>query len=95
MILPTKPRSPRWRPALWGAAALLLALPWVAMQFSAEVRWSAGDFLVFGAMLAAACGGFEYIAGRTADRRLRWLAGAGIAVLFLLLWAELAVGLLA
>ena len=34
----------RWRPAIWGAAAFLLVLPAVAMQFTSEVNWTASDF---------------------------------------------------
>lgn len=93
MNVPTPRRLLPWRAVLWGAAALLLLLPWVAMQFTAEVRWDLADFVLFGAMLVAACGGFEIVARLTADRRHRWLAGAAIAAVFLLVWAELAVGI--
>jgi hypothetical protein len=93
MNVPTQRRLLPWRAALWGAAALLLLLPWVAMQFTAEVRWDLGDFILFGAMLVAACGAFEIVARVTADRRQRWLAGAAIVAVFLLVWAELAVGI--
>jgi hypothetical protein len=86
-------RSPSWRLALWGGALLLLVLPWAAMQVTAEVRWDTADFLVFGAMLAAACGAFEGAVRLTADRRRRGWAGAAILVVFLLVWAELAVGI--
>ncbi|WP_431102449.1 hypothetical protein [Roseateles noduli] len=89
---PTR-RSPSWRLALWGGALLLLVLPWAAMQVTAEVRWDLADFLVFGVMLAVACGAFEAAVRLTADRRRRWWAGAAILVVFLLVWAELAVGI--
>ena len=91
--LPTHSPSFRWRAALWGGALLLLLLPGVAMQFTGEVRWGPGDFAVFGAMLALACGAFEGVVRLTADRRSRWLMGAAIAGVFLLVWAELAVGI--
>ena len=42
----------RWRMLGWSGAALLLLVPFVAMQFTGQVDWSAADFLVFGAMLA-------------------------------------------
>lgn len=89
---PTR-RSPSWRLALWCGALLLLVLPWAAMQVTAEVRWDLADFLVFGAMLAVACGAFEAAVRLTADRRRRWWAGAAILFVFLLVWAELAVGI--
>ena len=40
--------------AVWGTAAFLLLLPVVAMRFTNEVTWDGTDFIVFGAMLAAA-----------------------------------------
>ena len=39
---------------VWGGAACLLALPWVAMRFTRDVQWTGSDFLVFGAMLLVA-----------------------------------------
>lgn len=92
MIIATSRRTPRWRFILWGCALLLLVLPGIAMQFTAEVRWGPGDFMAFGLLLALACGAFEGLLRRTADRRLRWGGGAAILGLFLLVWAELAVG---
>lgn len=77
----------------WTGAAVLLALPFVAMQFTREVQWTASDFAIFGAMLAAAGLGWEFVA-RKADRAAYQL-GAAIAVVtgFLLVWVDLAVGL--
>lgn len=92
-VLTTERRRFPWRAAMWGAAAVLLVLPWVAMQFTAEMRWDLGDFVIFGAMLVIACGAFEGVVRLTPDRRSRWLAGTVIAVVFLLVWAELAVGI--
>lgn len=91
--LHTRRRLPSWRVGLWGTGLLLLLLPGVAMQFTSDVRWGPGDFLVFAAMLAGACGAFEAVMRLTADRRRRWLAGAAIVTAFLLVWAELAVGI--
>lgn len=93
MIIPTQRRIPAWRVPLWSAAALLLALPWVAMQFTREVQWGLGDFLVFGALLASACGAFEVAVRLTTHLPYRWWAGVVIALAFLLVWAELAVGI--
>ncbi len=83
-----------WRFLMWGGAAGLLALPWVAMRFTREFDWGALDFLVFGAMLAVACGGFE-VAVRL-GRHWAYRAGAAVAILagFLLVWVNLAVGLI-
>jgi len=83
----------RWRATLWTVAALLLATPWVAMRFTDEVRWNAMDFLVFGGMLLMA-GGLVEIVVRLSRRRIVVLGAVVLAgASFLLLWAELAVGL--
>jgi len=84
-------RSPV-RYLMWGAAAFLLLLPAVAMQFTAEVRWTGSDFAVIGAMLAVACGLVEL--GARASASLAYRAGVVLAVGagFLLTWANLAVG---
>lgn len=81
-----------WRvPALLGAATILL-LPLIAMQFTDEVVWDSTDFAVMGAMLLVLLLAVEAI---TRLMRGKWaLAAGGLAVLvFLAVWAELAVGI--
>jgi hypothetical protein len=82
-----------WRLLGWLAAGILLLTPLVAMQFTEEVRWTPGDFLVFGAMLFLAGIALEWVF--RAGRNMGWRLGAGLAVLvgFGLLWAQGAVGL--
>lgn len=86
----------RWgsilRNSAWGGAALLLLLPLLAMQFTREVNWGVGDFIVMGALLAA-CAGTVHLATRLTDD-FTYLAGVLIAVgtSFLLIWINLAVG---
>ncbi len=84
----------RWRLAIWGGAALLLLLPLVAMQFTPEVDWGPGDFLIFGAMLAVAAGIVDLAARLSGS--LLYRAGVGLAVAgaFLLVWVNLAVGII-
>ncbi len=87
-------RGNRLRPLIWGAAACLLLLPLLAMQFTTEVNWDATDFLVFGSMLLAACGSYELAVRMSANRAYR--AGFGIAILvaFVTVWINLAVGII-
>ena len=87
-------RGSPWRIAVWGVAALLLLLPLVAMQFTGEVVWGATDFIVFGAMLATACGTFELAARMTGNIVYRAAVGVAVAAAFLLVWVNLAVGFL-
>lgn len=81
-----------WRVAVWGTAVLLLFAPLVAMQFTGEVAWDGADFIVFGAMLFAACGAYELVMRMSANGTRRAIAGVAIVAVFLLTWAGLAVG---
>ncbi|WP_422058235.1 hypothetical protein [Sphingomonas sp.] len=85
-------RNP-WRLIGWGGIAGLLLLPAVAMQFTDEVSWTAGDFLVAFLMLASV--------GMTVELTVRanpsWSYRAGMGILlaacFLTTWINLAVGI--
>jgi hypothetical protein len=84
----------RWRIAVWGTAAFLLPLPLVAMRFTNDVNWDEADFIVFGAMLAAACGTCELAARMTGDNAYRAAVGLAVAAAFILVWMNLAVGII-
>lgn len=82
-----------WRIAGWSAAALLLLLPLVAMPFTDEVNWTAGDF-VFAAVLLLGVGiPAELVVRKTSDRAYRAAVGLALSGAFLLLWSNGAVGL--
>lgn len=87
-------RGSSWRIAAWGSAALLLLVPLVAMQFTDEVNWDGADFLVFGAMLSGALGTFELAARRSGDRAYRAAVVIALAAAFLIVWLNLAVGII-
>ncbi|MDQ3206949.1 MAG: hypothetical protein M3Q40_10705 [Pseudomonadota bacterium] len=87
-------RRKRWSLAIWGAAALLLLLPAVAMRFTVEVNWTAGNFIVMGAMLASACGAYEILARMSSNTSYRAAVGVAIVTGFLTVWVNLAVGML-
>ena len=84
----------RWRMAMWGVAAFLLLLPLVAMQFTREVNWEAGDFLVMGIMLTVACGTCEMAARISGNGAYRAAVGIAVVISFLLVWINLAVGII-
>jgi hypothetical protein len=87
------PPAPRFHPRLWVAAFGMLLVPAVGALVTRESNWDSGDFAIFAAMLTGLCLGVE--------AALRWLrtpllrvAGVLLAVLvFLAVWAELAVGI--
>lgn len=82
----------RW--AMWGGAALLLLLPLIAMQFTAEVDWDEADFIMMGAMLAIACGTVELAMRASGNAAYRLGAIVAVGAGFLLVWINLAVGII-
>ncbi|NUT00184.1 MAG: hypothetical protein HOP96_04335 [Sphingomonas sp.] len=88
-------RSPNWhrvRPLGWGAAAVLILTPLVAMLFTTEVNWTVGDF-VFAALLIGGVGMTLELAVRiSGDWNYRAAAMLGLAAGFFLIWANGAVG---
>ncbi len=90
---PEPRRNPlRWW--VWGGAAGLLLLPLIAMQFTREVDWDGADFAVMAVMLAVLCGLYElgaWLGGAPAYRAgMGMAAGTG----FLVVWVNLAVGMI-
>ncbi len=87
-------RRSRWRKAVWSTAAFLLLLPLVAMQFTTEMNWDETDFIVFSAMLVIACGTYELAAMAMENSAYRAAIGTATAGAFLLVWMNLAVGVI-
>ena len=87
-------RGNPWRIAVWSTAAFLLLLPLVAMQLTKEVNWTPADFVVFGAMLLAACGTYELATRRSGNTAYRAAVGLAMVGGFLLVWMNLAVGII-
>lgn len=82
----------RW--VMWGGAAFLLLLPLVAMQFTAEVNWDETDFIVMGAMFGIACGTVELAMRASGNAAYRLGAIVAVGAGFLLVWINLAVGII-
>ena len=73
-------------------ALSLLIIPFVAMQYTEQVDWSVGDFLIMGCMLvvySAAINFALYSLYGSKQSLLVFLIG----LFFFLVWAELAVGI--
>ena len=83
----------RFRIAYWALAAGILLIPAVAMQYTAEVAWGPGDFAVIAGLLLLVGLGIELALRTSLGARGKLLAIAAMLGLFLLVWAELAVGL--
>jgi hypothetical protein len=76
------------------ATALILCIPFVAMQFSNEVNWSVADFIIMGILIFST--GFSYVLlTRFSSNIIQRVAFAlAIGSTFLLIWVNLAVGLI-
>lgn len=81
-----------WRAILWGTLALLLLTPALAMQFTSEVDWSASDFVIMGLLLSALGLGIELAMRLLRNWPARLIASGAALLVFLAIWAELAVG---
>ena len=75
------------------AVALILLVPLIAMQFNDEVNWTLSDFVIMGVLLFGAGLVFDLAMRKVRGRRHRMAVGVLIVVVFLYIWAELAVGI--
>ena len=76
------------------ATAFILLIPFVAMQFTQEVNWTLSDFIVMGALLFGAGLTFVLIARQADSAAYRLAVGVAVTAGLLLVWANLAVGLI-
>lgn len=72
---------------------LILFIPLIAMQFTDEVKWTFSDFIVAGVLLLST--GFlgELVLRVVKNIEYRIILCVVILIMFLLTWAELAVGI--
>ena len=87
-------RVNRWRIAGWTLAGGLLLLPLVAMAFTDEVDWGPEDFLAAAILIGGTGLVFELAVRRTRDPAYRAGVGVCLAAGFLLIWINLAVGII-
>jgi len=83
-----------WRIIGWGSLAALLLLPAIAMQFTDEVDWDETDFIVAGIIFATVGGLVELAVRLSSNWFYRIGAFFGIFAGFLVVWANLAVGMI-
>jgi hypothetical protein len=74
------------------ATLAVLLVPFMAMQFTTEVRWDMADFIVMGTLLFGMVS-LYVLAARRNLRKHRILVGLLFVAAFVYIWAELAVGL--
>ncbi|GAB3578975.1 hypothetical protein [Hymenobacter daeguensis] len=76
------------------ATALLLLIPLVAMQFTKEVIWNLNDFIAAGILLFGSGLIYTLVARMGGNGTCRVAAGVAVAAGLLLIWGNLAVGLI-
>jgi hypothetical protein len=74
-------------------AVCVLLVPLVAMQFSDEVNWGLSDFIIAGVLLVGTGLVFEFVVRKITNPRRRLIFGIVLVFFFLLIWADLAVGI--
>lgn len=96
--IPTNRSNKRFYGILIGTT-LLLAIPFL-LQTSIGTgidgqgfNWKVNDFVIFGILLFSAGLLGELVLRKVKSQKNRWLLGAGILFLVLLVWADLAVGI--
>ena len=70
----------------------LLLIPLIGMTFTDEINWSQFDFIIMGSLLIFLSIGINFVSNRTKNIKNRILYIVILVLIFMLLWAELAVG---
>lgn len=71
----------------------ILSIPFIAMQFTNEVDWSLFDFVIMGALLFGTGLSIDFILRKVKTVKNKIILCSLIIFMFLLIWAELAVGI--
>ena len=73
---------------------ILLLIPLIAMQFTNEVNWSFFDFIIMGVLLTMTGILIGTIFKKVKNYKYRMILIVKILLIFLFIWAELAVGII-
>lgn len=75
------------------AVIILLLIPFIAMQFTDEIAWTSTDFIVMGILLLNTGLLIDLVLRKITKTKYRIALCIAIVVAFLIVWAELAVGI--
>lgn len=73
---------------------LILLFVFVAMRYTDEVNWTIGEFLIAGILIFEVGLMINYTNRRAKKSRMRLLFYIILAIVLILIWAELGVGIL-
>lgn len=79
--------------AILSSVLILLLIPFVAMQFTNEVKWNFADFIIMGILLVATGLLCELVLRRVKSLTNRIIICGIVLFVLFLVWAELAVGI--
>ena len=71
----------------------LLLIPLIGMAITDEINWSPFDFIIMGSLLIVLSIGINFVSNRTKNFNNRVLYIGILVLIFMLIWAELAVGI--
>ena len=71
----------------------LLLIPLIGMTITDEINWSPFDFFTMGSLLILLGIGINLVSSRVKNLKYRVLYIVVVVIIFMLIWAELAVGL--
>ncbi|HEY0599792.1 hypothetical protein [Brevundimonas sp.] len=77
----------------WGAVALVMLTPAVAMRFTEEVNWTTSDFVFAGVLLIGGAALIELVAWRVRNPVIRISFALLVVAIVALIWIEGAVGI--
>ena len=71
----------------------LLLIPLIGMTITDEINWNPIDFIIMGSLLILLSIGINFASNRAKNLKNRVLYIGILVIIFMLIWAELAVGL--
>jgi uncharacterized membrane protein AbrB (regulator of aidB expression) len=72
---------------------LLLVIPLIGMCITEEINWSPFDFIIMGVLILSVSIGINFTLNKTKNLKNRIIYIGILGLLFLIIWAELAVGI--
>lgn len=76
------------------AVPILLLIPLIAMQFSTSIDWDVSDFAIMGILLLGTGLLCELVLRKVNSLKSKILLCCAVLLIFLFIWAELAIGIL-
>ena len=71
----------------------MLLIPLIGMAISDEINWSVFDFIIMGFLLILLSIGINFVIKHVKNLKNRFLYIGILVLIFILIWAELAVGI--